>query len=451
MKQMEVNSILKDLYESNGNLHKNNLYLTAGMVKNYLQKRGIPENEQVFQNSIQCFQDWKNTFGENINLHMYFDASSNFSIKSEEIPTDCICMSISLDIRHISQGVKLIIDYLSRQNIPHKTTVKKEITTNGIVIRLTSREDAIKLQNFINNSRYLQEGMLPVNSFYPEDNKVGYTYNGSTSYDNVVSHIIANYINRMYEFGLELIDIDINSFYRYINAFMQDKNNISNLPFIEKNSEKETDATFILELLMKSLGSNNIDDYFKFYDYVQKIKHGRTNTTEDKEELFKEYVLTTLKKYPLGFDDKNPEKSGLDYIISFLNGNINGVTRENNLRERVKNNLTPNDVANILNSNYIPGTDLNQKLNTYIKMTMLNEMIRCSEISFPNQGLDLVNKFITNGSLIYITNHIDGARNLAMTLGPEGINILFRHIGVPNIYCYAEKFLAKAKQNGYQK
>lgn len=451
MRQMETDSVLKDLYESNINLHENNLSLTAGMVKNYLQRRGIPEEEQVFQNVTQYFNDWQKTFRDYSNLHTYYDINNSLCIKNGEIPSDCICMSISLDIGHINQGVKLIFDYLSRLNVPHRATVKNEIKTNGIVIRLASREDAIKLQNFINNSRYLQEGMLPVNSFYPEDNKIGYTYDGSTSYDNIVSQVIANYINRMYELGVELKDINANSFYQYISAFMQDKNNIINLPFVGKNNEKEKDATFILELLKNSLGSRNIDDYFEFYDWIQKNKNVKSTAPEDKEELFKEYILTTLKKYPKGFDDSDPEYSGLDYIMNFINGNINGVTRDNNLRERVRNNLTVNDIANILINNHIPGANLNQKLNIYVKMTMLNEMIRCSNIKFPNRGLDQVNEFIKTGSLRFITGSVDNARNLAKTLGPEGINILFRSVGVPNIYRYAEEFLEGKKQNNYHR
>ncbi len=460
MRQMETDNVLKDLYESNINLHENKLFLKPSMVKNYLQKRGIPDSELDI-NLMQYYNEWQNTFRGYSNLHTYYGINNSLCIKNGDVSSDCICMSISLDNRHIEQGVKLIFDFLARQNILHRAAIKDKIRTDSIVIKLAKKEDAINLQNFINSSRYLQEGMLPTNSFYPDNNRVGYTYNGSTSYDTAVSYVIANYINRMYELGVELKGINTFSFCQYINDFLQNKNNISEIPNINGNMEKAQDASNILELLRHSLESSNIDDYFKFYEWVKKRKKVKSNVSndkkvesnvpEDKEELLKEYILTTMKKYPKGFDGNDQERSGLDFIILFINGNFNGVTRDNNLRERVRKNLTVSDIANILINNHIPGANLNQKLNIYVKMTMLNEMIRCSNIKFPNQGLDAVNKFIETGSWQYITQSIDNARNLAKTLGPEGINNLFRSVGVPNIYRYAEEFLEGKKQNNYHR
>ena len=437
-RQEEINSILRDLYESNIYLNENSLNLTASMVVNYLRRRGIPDSEQN-TNLVTFFNDWRNTFGEYSNLHTRIDSVNGFSfrINNGEVPTDGITLNISLDSRHIGQGVKLIFDYLSSKNIVHSAIIRESIRTDGIVIRLANMEDAKKLHEFISSSRYLQDGMLPVNSFYPSNNKIGYTYNVSTSYDIIVSQMIANYINRMHELGATLNNIYIGSFDQYINTFLQDKNNISELPYIGQSKEKQKDAILILELLKNSLSTNDINKLFT------------SNVSEDKEELFKELILTTLKKYPKGFDDNDPELSGLDYIMHFLRGNINGVPRDNNLRDRVKNNLTSDDIVNLLNVNHIPGVDLSQKLNIYVKMIMLNEMIRCSEIRFPNHGLDQVNEFINTGNLKFITGNVDNARNLAKTLGPDGIDVLFRSVGVPDIYRYAEVYFTDTKEVNY--
>ena len=149
MRQMEIDRILQDLYQSNISLKENNLYLTASMVKEYLQKRGIPKSEQELLKITQYFQEWQNTFREYSNLHTYVDAGFNLCIKNGEIPSANICMSLSLDSGHINQGVKIIFDYLARQNIAHKSEIKNVISTDGIVIRLANKEDAIKLQTFI--------------------------------------------------------------------------------------------------------------------------------------------------------------------------------------------------------------------------------------------------------------------------------------------------------------
>ena len=71
------------------------------------------------------------------------------------------------------------------------------------------------------------------------------------------------------------------------------------------------------------------------------------------KELFDEFILETMKKYPIDYDPNNKNISGYDYINKFLNtNNYRAVTRNNGLRMRMQENLNNQDcIKIILNSN----------------------------------------------------------------------------------------------------
>lgn len=163
-----------------------------------------------------------------------------------------------------------------------------------------------------------------------------------------------------------------------------------------------------------------------------------------KKKLFDELILTTMKKYYLGSDIGNPDLSGIDYICAFVNGDIRAVTRDNNLRERVmKIGLNNDDISRIIENSAVANTEY--ALDNYIKMVMLNEMIRCSYERFPGRGNVAVNEYIYTGRSISITNSVGRARILTKTLRPEDINDLFQSLGVTNLDEYIKYYYKNDK------
>ncbi len=443
MKLMEIEKILKDLYESNINLNQNGISLSEKMVYRYLTKIGLSQEEQKIRIE-EIFPDWIETFKNYPNIQVFNSEEWKYfcQFKNGEITPDCIKMYISLDSAHIRQGAKIIFDYLARNNISHKSKIGSEIRTDDIVIRLSNRIDAENLQSFINNSKYLQNGMQNVNPFCFESQKVGYAYDGHLSYNKCVSIVISDYINRMYELGVSIEDITAESFYQYVDAFSKDSYKIESLTKSNDDAEKNCEAVLALGLIKMSLRSNNIEDYFKYYEYAINEKKEMINNINinNKEELFKEMVLTTMKKRPKGFNLEDPEKSGLDFLNNYLTGNINGITRDNNLRDRVKNNLSMSDIIKMASAHGAIGNNNVELATNYAKMIMLNEIIEASEIRFPGHGAEQIQEFINTGSLKYITGCINNARTIARTLDSREIRKLLNALKIQDIYQYIESY-----------
>jgi hypothetical protein len=158
-----------------------------------------------------------------------------------------------------------------------------------------------------------------------------------------------------------------------------------------------------------------------------------------KEELFNEFILTTMKKYPLGYDENNKSISGYNFIKGFLCGNINCVTRDRNLRERVRTGLSVDDIEDIVDSKNIPGVSFDDKVYKYIQIIMLNYMIKCTEIRFGSYSSN-INSFIRKKDKMYITNKVGGAREIAKTLDGMQIRKLFYSLGVGDLGDYVKNY-----------
>lgn len=443
MKHQEINRVLKDLYISNINLHQDNIKLTEEMVYQYLTKLGLPQSERdkkinnYFPYWIETFENCPNINGLNLPDWNYFLQFVNGNINPSSIK-----MYISLDSLHIKQGVKMIFSFLAENNIKHESKIGSEIRTDNIVIRLSKVEDVKKLSDYISNNNYIKEGMQKINPFCFESNGIGYAYDGLLSYNSCIAKIISDYINEMYKLNKTDDEINVNTFYQYIESYSQKPEKISDLPDINNNSKKLIDASLIVELIKYSLSSNNLEDYFNFYKYAinKKLKYNNITAEENKEELLKEVIITMMKKYYKGYDINNPEKSGIIQILLFLNGNIKAITNDNNLRERVKNNLTVDDILSLATEAGIAGQSNKDIIINYINTIILNEIIKCLEIKKPNKGITQIQKYLKSGNLRFITKKIGEARTLAKYLSPNKIQELFINLGVHDIYQYSKDY-----------
>ena len=195
-------------------------------------------------------------------------------------------------------------------------------------------------------------------------------------------------------------------------------------------------AYFIVQLLKKSLVSNDFKDYEEFYRNAcdKNIKNNvfyqyKNKDINPKEKLFQEMILTMMKKYPLGCDEEHKNISGYSYIMSFLkNGNRKAITRDNNLRNRVSENLNLNDIAKIVDCNIDDNLIFLLNVNIYIKMTMLNDIISSMKMKFPKDFVSRLKMFLSSNDSLYITRN-GGARQLAKTLQAYEIRNFFGQLG----------------------
>lgn len=469
-KYKEINNILKDLYVSG---KKENIIYNMDMVYHYLIKRNIPKaNEDKLLSYYRYFGEfgderddmfvrWMKYFEsvENINVFCsphwrYFCQFVNCKVDT----SDCIKMYIPVDYDHIEKAAEKIFDFLAKNKIDHVSKIGSEIRFDDIVIRLNSKEDAKKLQKFINNDKYIQEGMFKGNAFVFSSNGVNYAYDGNTSYNMCLAQFISIYMNNVLNNkSCTIDDVNCESFYRYIDRLSKDLNCDRYLSGLGHHTSKE-DAYLILNLIKLSLTSDKIDDFYKFVDMVKnnesrkKLRNAIRNNVDvfdinelfksddfvDKEELFDDVILTTMKKYPMGYDKDNKNISGYNYINSFLKGNYRGITRDKGLRDKVKNNLSQEDCFEIVSDN-IPGNNINKKMYNYIRVIMLNNIIDSIVSKYSYKGFLMIKKYIRTGNIVSITKN-GGARTLATSLKASDIRDLFRELNVSDLDEYLESY-----------
>lgn len=470
-----INQILKDLYSS---VKDSNVTLTAPAVYHYLTGRSAYNIQEVNTEYNSMFDKWIGRFRnkENIKVfvderHSYFCQFTNdINIYKNEI-LDCIKMYIPLDYDHIEKGANRIFDFLERNNIKHHSKIASEIRADDVVVRLYRKEDAVKLQNFVERDRYIKEGMLSVNPFCFSKDGVGYGYDDRSSYNYYVSSVVADYINVAKERNMDISSVNMGSFYKHIDDVGHDFIKMNSFLDDRESTRKDvylTDAYVMNDLLKLSLKSNDINDYYSFYDKERDVKFRRgleknvlsryreqlvgntaevimasynndNNMASEKEELFKEFILTTMKKYPLGYDKSSPNKSGWDYIISYINGYNSSVTRDNDLRKRVNQNLSRVDIYDIADKSGIMGENLANKVNNYIKKVMLDDIIKSMKERMPNDYVNNLRGFLIEDNLNYITSN-GKARDLATTFRAGDMRRFMYDMGVNNIEEYINKY-----------
>ena len=236
----------------------------------------------------------------------------------------------------------------------------------------------------------------------------------------------------------------------------------------DERVDRTVDAYFVVQLLKTSLTSNNYKDYEAFYnsainynkknnlrDFIlsgkrQYIDVEETIQEDSKEELFQELILKTLKKFPLGYDKNEPDISGMNYIYSFLNGNINAVTRDDNLRQRVSQNLSLSDIEAIIYNSGVLGNDAGDKLDNYIRMVVLNDIIHCMTIKWPDNVVANIEEFMLTNDCRYITSKVGKARNLARTFQGTEMQKFLTQLGVSGINEYIQRYY-KNNSNSYER
>ena len=169
----------------------------------------------------------------------------------------------------------------------------------------------------------------------------------------------------------------------------------------------------------------------------------------NKEELLKEFILTTMKKYPIGYDSTKPSKSGIDFIYSYLKGNDRAVTRDFDLRNRMKNEISREEAFQIINDGVVNGKNTNEKIVNYVKIQMLNEIISCMQRKFGNGFIWGMEQFMNTNDLKYITNSVGNARQLARTFTGYGICQFLGELGLSNLQEYMDNYYNIGNNFGY--
>ena len=280
----------------------------------------IASDRGLYHQVDQIFHDLVNRYS-NTQMKVKEEAY-NLNLSKGQMDAKKIRLYIPLDIRHIKQGTNMIFDFISENNINHSSKIEREIRTDGIVVRVNTMEDANKIMDFVHGSPYLMEGLLPVNPFFPSNNKVGLTFDNGFSCDYILSSLISECYNELKNRNkLEYFNLQtLNSYIKYR---------------IQNTTDQGLKDMY--ELLLMTTDLN-----FKYTDYLRYINDKKNNekTSDiDPAQCLETAVKLTEKKYP---------GCAVGAIKAYLVGNANGFTREQNARGLLLNHVDSTQVISIM-------------------------------------------------------------------------------------------------------
>lgn len=175
--------------------------LTSSKVYGLLEDFEISSyniSSNAYMSPLKYFSDWYDYFKNKKNIIPYSwgDYWSGFDNGTR---TDSfIKIYISLDRNHLLEGVKQIFDFIAKENIQHTSKSTSIVRTDNVIIRLhpNDLEGLEKITQFVNNNKYLQEGMNKINPFLPTVGKIGVMFDDGRSYNEDLASLISYYIRQ---------------------------------------------------------------------------------------------------------------------------------------------------------------------------------------------------------------------------------------------------------------
>ena len=187
----------------------------------------------------------------------------------------------------------------------------------------------------------------------------------SELYRAVLVALFTDFINKVkFDEAFQEENLDRDSFFEYIDSFKIagdlnsiDYDKIRNLvPSCVNDKEVLINVYYILRMIQQSLYTNEYENYMHLFAEVNnfdvrnemRIAIDSHDNAKEKNALLNEFIVASIVKYPEIEAKKNGAK-GSDLIFSYVkHGHIRAVTNDNNLRDRVSNNLSRLDAYNIV-------------------------------------------------------------------------------------------------------
>lgn len=222
---------------------------------------------------IEFIDEWVEYFENTDNLktekiegeHPFIEYTNN---EEEVRKKDTIRLYLSFDKKHIDAAVTSIFSYLASNDISHISRVAMEERKDGIVIALTSIEDAKKVSKFIKNNKRLENGFIPGVPFLLTENNIAYATSHKLSYNMTLSKIISSYINEIKKrttLAQYYTQINSRDFKLYIDTLY-----ISLTTSKEISIEEKINMVEVYKLISNSLSEHfTIDEYYNHFNNVK--------------------------------------------------------------------------------------------------------------------------------------------------------------------------------------
>lgn len=339
LKQKEIEKILKEAYKyrnSNYSIDKIvELTRYYGLKKEDLDGVNPKKTNQFFYEwskytrdtvfsksklDINCFSKEKWWIMETDSFSdFYTDEPDNYKIY------------LPLDYNHLENGVKILIDFFKKNDIPMYMKVSHEMRSDNINIRVAGYQNAKKIIDFIELNKYLSEGKNKLSPFIPNFSTVGLVKDKGEkgSYNESISYAIGEYIKK------PNCSYTYNDFVNYL-----------------KNDEPP-----------HYIFNNDMEKYFGYkseYFKNQSIKENNNKNKNKTETMNKKFDIVQKKAQLLEFAlyctyEKYNNEFNLEMaLLEAINNNYNYFTRninQNNninLRNKLMETVKPSEIRGLM-------------------------------------------------------------------------------------------------------
>lgn len=399
---------LRDIVQQNPgfDLNKNIIY-------SELIRLGVPENEKKLDvSAVGLFDYWTNFFAKYENINVFVSKSwkyfCQFVNKNDAIldSKEHIKMYIPLDSNHLAVGAVKIFDFLSKNNIAHRSKIGKHIRFDNIVIRLINEKDAELLAEFVKSDPYIQDGLLPANPFAYNKEGLAYACDGNLSYNSTIAQYIWLYIESKKSTN-SLNEINISDFYGYVANYYNTRiisSEVSDDEILQEMGQENRDKNLrnnykqVTELILESSSRD--------FNYSNYLEHFRKNKLDNQKEYVNDAnehsnVIDLLKFAIIQSCSKYGPIDGLDRINAYLEtGEINYITRNGNLRDVI---FHSNFRQDILNSSIEVSYE---ELIFQAKKSILDDAIAATNSKYANYPTRSGKVFVVESLSSYITNGV---------------------------------------------
>lgn len=420
----EIEKFLKLISE----ISKNGISIDSNLVYSNL----------IFINSIQkptveYFDLWQRYFERVGNMKVFVDPNSNdfcqFKSYSNMNPREKIKIYVPMNKEHIYYGVNQLFEFISRNNISHLSKVSDITRFDDVVLRLDDMNSVLKTIDFVNKSAYIKEGLTSPNPFAPSHNGIAVTWDGSLSYNTMVSEWIADYINELKRSnGLE--SVSYMGFYSFIKVKYEQVfirginiNEFSNTRKHVNDVEGLLDYKFATEILLSHLSTQfTLNDLYSKVEYI-KDENNRSLELSKLRKLVLENrceVMTPEQReiFDYAYFEISRNHSEEYAIAAFkefsITGNYRLFTRTNNVRNLIiSSRISPGMMREIIHEEQKSAL-INASLETIKKYDSIQLAKAISSMKVNNY-----NSF---------TNENNARRNLQVMVKPEEVDALIERI-----------------------
>ena len=444
----KINLFFFDIQKEIENLTKEEILLK---IENY----GISLKEE---NITFLLEELLEKYKKNKKIDI-LNENDKFILKTKDEEEKRINIHIPLTKEGIKEHLEKILDFLIKSKFKYNVLIYKNIKIDTLIIKLNNLEESKKTINFINN---IKDNLYELNPLLLLEDNIFLSIEEKTLYYKT---ILAKYI---YQYIFDCLKEDkkanIKSFekYMYSNLLeLQSKYDISDqLRIANINSNYKTllkELENILKLICANL-RNIVNDtslkdiYYNIYNEVinsniNEFKDFTKENFDNDANLLKEIIIKMTYRY--GFDYA---KEAIEHYIDLEQSRaLEYITRENNIREKVKNSKTFRTYLNLFTKEELDleierlKPDLTEEIIEKVKTTddiILEQVCKETFLAFETEERNFSGKLhvaialinMQNNNYNYITRNNDARKIAKEKIKPNQVKDLVLKTLVTNGY-----------------